>query len=68
MFLIHTGDDGGGAAHGLVAHPDGLAGLDIRQAVVVDDLQNLRLIQAGNGLACSLWSTSTTRLRRGRSR
>ena len=45
-----TGDDGGGAAHGLVAHPDGLAGLDIRQAVVVDDLQNLRLIQAGNGL------------------
>ena len=50
VFLIHTGDDGGGAAHGLVAHPDGLAGLDIRQAVVVDDLQNLRLIQARNGL------------------
>ena len=50
MLLIHAGDDGGGAAHGLVADPDGLAGLDIRQAVVVDNLQNVRLIQAGNGL------------------
>ena len=68
MLLIHSGDDGIGAAHRLIADPDGLGGLDIRQTVVVDDLQNLRLIQTLYGLRPSLWSTSTTRLRRGRSR
>ena len=50
MLLIHSGDDGIGAAHRLVADPDGLGGLDIRQTVVVDDLQNLRLIQTLYGL------------------
>ena len=50
MLLIHSGDDGIGAAHRLVADPDGLGGLDIRQTVVVDDLQNLRLVQARYGL------------------
>lgn len=50
VFLIHFGDDGIGAAHRLVADPDGLSGLDIRQTVVVDDLQNLRLIQTLHGL------------------
>ena len=39
-----------GAAHRFVAHGDGLAGLDIRQAVVVDYLQYLHLVQAGDGL------------------
>ena len=50
MLLIHSGDDGIGAAHRLIADPDGLGGLDIRQTVVVDDLQNLRLIQTRDGL------------------
>ena len=50
MLLIHGGDDGIGAAHRLVAHMDGLAGLDVRQTVVVDDLQDLCLIQPGYGL------------------
>ena len=50
VFLIHGGEDGVGAAHGLVAHADGLGGLDIRQAVVVDDLQDLHLLQPGHGL------------------
>ena len=46
----HIGDDGVGGAHRLVAHIDGVAGLDIRQTVVVDDGQNLRLLQTGDGL------------------
>ena len=50
VFLVHGGDDGVGAAHRLVAHMDGLAGLDIRQAVVVDDLQDVYLLQTGDGL------------------
>ena len=50
MLLIHGGDDGVGAAHRLVAHGDGLLGLDIRQAVMVNDLQDLHLFQAGDGL------------------
>ena len=50
MLLKHAGDDGGGAAHRLVAHAHRLRGLNIRQTVVVDDLQNLRLLQTGHGL------------------
>ena len=50
VLLIHGGDDGVGAAHRLIAHINGLAGLDICQTVVVDDLQYLRLIQARHGL------------------
>ena len=49
-LLVHAGEDGVGAAHGLIAHPDGLCGLDIRQTVVVYYLQNLHLVQAGDGL------------------
>ena len=50
LFLIHTGNDGIGRAHRLIADIDRIGGLDIRQAVVIDDLQNIRLFQAGNGL------------------
>ena len=50
-LLEHPGHDGGGAAHRLIAEPDGIVGLDIRQAVVINDLQNIRLIQSGNGLS-----------------
>mgnify|MGYP006987704411 CR=1 FL=1 len=61
MLLIHSGDDGIGAAHRLVADPDGLGGLDIRQTVVVDDLQNLRLMpEPCTACARSLWSTAHT--------
>ena len=48
--LIHTGNDGIGGAHRLVADVDGVGGLNVRQPVVVDDLQDLRLLQAGHGL------------------
>ena len=50
VLLIHGGDDGVGAAHRLVADGDRLPGLDVRQTVVVDDAQDLRLIDAGDGL------------------
>ena len=35
---------------GLVAHVDRAGGLHVRQAVVVDDLHDLRLLEAGDGL------------------
>ena len=50
MLLIHGGYDGVGAADGLVSHADGLPGLDIGEAVVVDDLHYLGLLQSGDGL------------------
>ena len=50
MLLIHGGDDGVGAAHRLVSDGDGLAGLNICEAVVINYLQNFHLIQAGNRL------------------
>ena len=50
MLLIHGGDDGVGAAHRLVADVDGLSGLDIRQTVMVNDGQDLRLLNAGHCL------------------
>ena len=49
-LLVHPRHDGGGAAHRLVADVDGVLGLDVRQAVVVDDGQDVRLLQAGDGL------------------
>ena len=48
--LEHTGDDGIGGANRLIADINGIGGLDIRQAVMVDDLQNLCLFQTGHGL------------------
>ena len=50
MLLIHGGDNGVGAAYRLIAHGNGLLGLDIRQAVMVDNLQNLHLLQTGDRL------------------
>ena len=50
VLLVHAGDDGGGAAHRLVAHTDGLSRLNIRQTMMIDDLQKLRLLQTGHGL------------------
>ena len=50
MLLIHVGDDGRRAADGLVAHADGLHGLNIGQTVVVDDLEDLGLLEPGHGL------------------
>src|SRR5699024_10703007 len=46
LLVVHLGDDGGGAAHRLVAEIDRAAGLQDADAVVVDDLQNLGLIKA----------------------
>ena len=46
VFIVHLGDDGGGAAHRLVAEVHRAAGLQTADAVVVDDLQNLGLIEA----------------------
>ena len=50
VLLVHGGDDGIGAADGFVADADGLPGLDIGQPVVVDDLEDLHLLQPGDGL------------------
>ena len=46
VFIVHLGDDGGGAAHRLVAEVHRAAGLQTADAVVVDDLQDLGLIKA----------------------
>ena len=48
--LEHGRDDGIGRANRLVANVNGASGLDVRKAVVIDDLQNFRLLQTGNGL------------------
>ena len=48
--LEHGGDDGIGRADRLIADINGVVGLDICQTVVVDDLQDLCLLQTGNGL------------------
>ena len=50
VLLIHVGNNGRRAADGLVAHADGLCGLNIGQTVVVDDLEDLGLLQTGHGL------------------
>ena len=49
-LLEHGGDDGGAGAHGLGPHIDGVHGLHVRQAVMVDDGQDLRLAQAIHAL------------------
>ena len=49
-LLEHGGDDGGAGAHGLGAHVDGVHGLHVRQAVMVDDGQNLGLVEAVHAL------------------
>ena len=52
MLLIHGGDDGVGTADRLVSDDDGLFGLNIGKAVVVDDLGYLHLFQSAHGLGC----------------
>ena len=49
-ILEHAGDDGIGGANRLVAHINGIVGLHIRQPVVIDDLQDFRLVKAQHGL------------------
>ena len=49
-ILEHGGNDGIGGAHRLIADIDGGTGLDVCQTVVIDDLQDLRLLQTGHGL------------------
>lgn len=44
-LLIHAGDDGGRGAHHVVAEVDGLRCLNVGQAVVVDDLHDLGLVE-----------------------
>ena len=51
VLLEHGGHDGGGGAHGLVAHEHGVARLHVGQAVMVDDAHQLGLVQALHGLA-----------------
>ena len=51
FFLVHGGDNGSRAAHSLVAHINGVVGLNIRQSVMVHDLQDLRLLQTQNRLS-----------------
>ena len=48
--MIHGRDDRRGGAHGLIAEVDGRTCLDIGQPVVVDDLQNVRLLEPRHGL------------------
>ena len=50
VLIVHLGDDGGGAAYRLVAEIDRAAGLEAADAVVVDDLQDLSLVEALHGL------------------
>ena len=45
VFIVHLGDDGGGTAHRLVAEIHRSAGLQTADAVMVDDLQDLRLFK-----------------------
>ena len=45
------GDDGGAGAHGQVRELDGGGRHDVADAVVVDDLHDLGLLDAGHGLA-----------------
>ena len=49
-LLEHRGNDGVGRAHRLIAEVDGMIGLHIGKAVVVNDGQNFRLFQSGHGL------------------
>ncbi len=51
VLLEHLGDDGGGGTDRLVPHKDRIAGLNVREAVVVDDPDDLGLIQPGDCLA-----------------
>src|SRR5690606_2064434 len=46
-----VGDDGAGGADGIVDKKDRLLGVEISEAVVVDDLDNVYLGGAGDGLA-----------------
>ena len=50
VLLIHGGYDGVRLADRLISDGDGLAGLDIGEAVVVDYLKYLNLIQPVHGL------------------
>lgn len=50
LFLVNFCHDGGGAADGFVAEIDGIAGLNVREPVVVDDFQNVRLIETRHRL------------------
>ena len=50
MFLIHAGNDRSRGADGLVPEKDRLSGLYIRQPVMVDDPDDFRLVQTGDGL------------------
>ena len=50
-FLVQGRDDRGRAAHGFVLEIDGVARRDVAEAVVVDDLEDLGLLDAVDGLA-----------------
>ncbi len=49
-LLEHAGHNGSGGAHRLVPDIDGVGGLDVRQPVMVNDLQDLGLLQARDRL------------------
>ena len=53
VLLVEFRDDRIRRSDRLVTHRDRLCGLDIRESVVVDDTQDLRLLEARNGL-CEL--------------
>ena len=50
LLLVHFGDDGGGGAQHFVAEEDGSGGLDVREAVVVDDAEHFRFAEPGHRL------------------
>ena len=50
-FLIHPRQDRIGAADRFIAHRNRLDSLNIRKAVVIDNLHNLHLFQTGNRLS-----------------
>ena len=51
MLLEHGGDDRIRGADRFVPHIHRIPGLHIRQAVMIDNRHNLRLVQAGHGLS-----------------
>jgi len=50
VFKIKVGDDGGGAANGIVFEGDGAFGLEVAKTVVVDNFEDLGLFDTVDGL------------------
>ena len=51
VLLVHGGDDRGCGADRFIPHEAGVPGLNVSEAVVIDDPNQLRLLDTGNSLA-----------------